>query len=253
MTESLLRIAAAQSIAVPGDIAANVALHCRLIVAAAAAGVELLVFPELSLSGYELPLLQACVVTPQDPALAPLRALVAAHGITVVVGAPLPADGQRPFIGAITFFPDGRTGLYRKHHLHSGEERFVVAGQADSCTHLLGQERYALAICADIAQDCHPQAASAAGATLYLAGVLISESGYAADAARLKQHAEHFGMAVLMANHGGPSGGYRCAGRSAFWSSQGCQMIAAPGLGNGLVIASRAEETWSGEWLALEG
>ena len=50
-----LRIAAAQSASVPLDIAANLLRHLDFIDAAAREQVELLVFPELSLSGYELP------------------------------------------------------------------------------------------------------------------------------------------------------------------------------------------------------
>lgn len=49
-------IAAAQSISRPGDIEANVREHLRFITAAHAARVQMLVFPELSLTGYELPL-----------------------------------------------------------------------------------------------------------------------------------------------------------------------------------------------------
>lgn len=42
---------------VPADIAANVAAHCNFIAEASACGVDIVVFPELSLCGYELPLL----------------------------------------------------------------------------------------------------------------------------------------------------------------------------------------------------
>ena len=47
-----IRIAAAQAPSVAGDIAANIAIHLRFIAAAQAEGVQLLVFPELSLCGY---------------------------------------------------------------------------------------------------------------------------------------------------------------------------------------------------------
>lgn len=43
------------------------------IAAAQAEGVQLLLFPELSLCGYELPLLRDCALSPDDPRLAPLR------------------------------------------------------------------------------------------------------------------------------------------------------------------------------------
>lgn len=59
-------------------------------------------------------------------------------------------------------------------------------------------------------------------------------------------------MGVLMANHGGPSGAYQSAGRSAFWAPGGELVVAAPGAGNALLIASRATGRWRGEVLAVD-
>lgn len=61
-----LRIAAAQSASVPGDIAQNVAHHVQFGTLAAKRGVQLLVFPELSLTGYELGLARAHPVRPES-------------------------------------------------------------------------------------------------------------------------------------------------------------------------------------------
>ncbi|WP_371133287.1 hypothetical protein [Pseudomonas sp.] len=65
--------------------------------AASAANVDILVFPELSLSGYELPALGQYTVQPQDELLEPIRQLVQAHAITVVLASAAPL----PYIGAI--------------------------------------------------------------------------------------------------------------------------------------------------------
>ena len=67
----ILCIAAAQSISVPGNLAANIARHCAFVEKAASAGVQLLLFPELSLSGYEPDLVAGCVVEPAGEKLAP--------------------------------------------------------------------------------------------------------------------------------------------------------------------------------------
>ncbi len=86
-------IAAAQSPSIAGDIDANVRIHLRFIEAAQAEGVELLLFPELSLCGYELPLLGDCRLTPDDARLAPLRTAAMATGMRIIAGAPL-GDGS---------------------------------------------------------------------------------------------------------------------------------------------------------------
>jgi predicted amidohydrolase len=49
-------IAAAQTTAVPGDVAANLSQHLQLARAAAKACARVLLFPRLSLTGYELEL-----------------------------------------------------------------------------------------------------------------------------------------------------------------------------------------------------
>jgi len=247
-----MRLAAAQSISVPGDVPANVLIHMQFIAAAHAAGVDLLVFPELSLSGYELPLLAGCLVQPDDACLAPLLELVRASGMTVVVGAPVATAGGKPAIGAITFFADGECAIYRKQYLHSSEEVFAASGALGSRRHALGDESFALAICADTNHQQHAEGAAASGASLYLASVLFSVSAYAEDAGKLRRYAEQFDMGVLMANHGGPSGAYQSAGSSAFWAPGGERVATAPGTGSALVIASKAAGGWRGEVLAVD-
>lgn len=245
-------IAAAQSVSIPGDIAANVQEHLRFIAQARHHGVDMLVFPELSLTGYELPRLQACCLTPQDPRLAPLREAAQEVGMSVVVGAPVPQAGHStPAIGAITFAPDGGVSLYCKQHLHAGEEAYASPGQEPSGVQALGRERCVLAICADTSNPRHAQAAADRGASLYMASVLVSEGGYANDAAQLQAYATRHGFAVLMANHGAPSGGFASAGRSAFWAGGGHLVAAVPGAGRYLLVAQRDGERWSAGSVAL--
>lgn len=257
--------AAAQAIALPGDVAANVQEHLRFISAAHRANVQLLVFPELSLTGYELPLLQHCLLHPDDAVLAPIRQQVQHTGMTVVLGAPVgaaapagsAATSDLPAIGAITFFPNGSHAVYRKFHLHPGEERYASPGTSGYALCSVGGETLGQAICADISHATHPAQAAAAGATLYVAGVLESPAGYLNDSAAMQRYTQEHGMGTLMANHGGPSGGYVSAGKSAFWSPQGDCVVAAPGTGSWLVMATKraptgtGSPTWSGALLPL--
>ncbi|NEH89427.1 carbon-nitrogen hydrolase family protein, partial [Rhizobium leguminosarum] len=100
-----MRVAAAQTTSRPGGPPANIDTHLRFAQAAADAGVNLLVFPELSLTGYDLPALAHWARAPEDQAFAPLREAARRHGMSLVVGTPAPAErpGGRPGIGAITF------------------------------------------------------------------------------------------------------------------------------------------------------
>lgn len=250
----MIRIAAAQSPSIAGDIEANVATHLRFIAEARKAEVQLLLFPELSLSGYELSLLRNCSLRPDDARLAPIRAAAAATGMTVIVGAPtLDAGAALPCIASFEFTPDGGAAIYRKQYVHSSEQAHAQAGPAGAHCGTLQGRRYAHAICYDLKHDAHAAAAAEAGAALYLASVLVSKNGYTEDADKLRQHAEQFQLGALFANHATPSGGYDTAGRSAFWAPGGALVAQAEGPGSCLVIASNGGDSggWQGRCIAL--
>ena len=82
-------LAAAQTIAVAGDIPANLQRHLAFMGVAAEHGVQVLVFPELSLTGYEPALAAGLAIAPDDMVLAPLREMAQALRLTAVVGMPI--------------------------------------------------------------------------------------------------------------------------------------------------------------------
>jgi predicted amidohydrolase len=247
-----MRIAAAQSPSIPGDLAANLEIHCRFIQAAAEAAVDILVFPELSLSGYELAQLSNCTVQPDDGLLAPIRHLARAHSMTVVLGAPIISDSPLPYIGAISCFPDGRVTVYCKQYLDASEVAFATQGDRGAKLHRVKGESFSLAICADTTHEQHARDAANAGASLYLAGVLVSQAGYPQDSANLQRYAARYCMTTLMANHAGPAGPYVSAGRSAIWSADGALVVEAPGPGSYLVMATKDPHGWTGQLMAVE-
>jgi predicted amidohydrolase len=238
--------AAAQCRVGPGDIDGNVRRHLAFIDAARGHGVGVLVFPELSLTGYE-PALAAALALDADPAcLAPLRARAQAAGMTVVVGAPLrSALPGRSYIAAFILHADGTLAVQTKRHLHAGEEHHFDAGDGGPPLDAGGMP-WALAICADFGQPTHPAAAAHAGARLYAASALVGESGYPVDSALLQGYAQRHGMAVLLANHGGPTGGWTSAGRSACWDERGRLVAETAGPGDRLLVATAGATGWHG-------
>lgn len=120
-------IAAAQSTSRRGAIEANVAEHLRFVAAAATRGVDLVVFPELSLTGYELDSAGSLQLTPDDPRLAPLRDAARAHEIHVLVGAPWTSTAAKPFIGAFLYAP-AQVTAYAKIHVTRDEAEWFAAG-----------------------------------------------------------------------------------------------------------------------------
>ena len=257
MTPSL-SLAVAQTVPCRGDVDANVAQHLRLVEAAAGAGAQAIVFPELSLTGYELDLAHALAFTEWDDRLAPLAAAAASTAATLVVGAPVRVNG-RLHLGAFILRPDGATALYTKQRLgafgESARQDGVVPpaeatvfepGDRDPLLRL-GDVTAALAVCADSGVDSHPRRAAERGAGAYLASMFVIPSEFEADSAKLGAHAARYGLALAAANYGGPTGGLAAAGRSSIWSERGRLLVRLAAEGAGVAIARRDQ---AGRWTA---
>jgi predicted amidohydrolase len=242
-------IAAAQTSSVKGDVEANVRAHIECVRVALDHGAHLVVFPELSLTGYEPELAADLILAADDERLRGLADLARQSGITLIAGAPIASGEDKPHLGALIFKPD-ETLTYAKQHLHAGEERFFTPGKRACVVDLKGV-RVGVAICADTMQASHPREAAASGARVYAAGVVFTEKGYAADAALLSGYASTHRMAVAMANHSAPTGNYVPAGRSAIWDEQGEIVACADGAEQALVIAEKAAALWNGKVVPL--
>ena len=111
----------------PGsDPAANLRGMAEIARAAARDGAELVVFPELALTGLSQPGETALSV--DDPILAELQALAAELGLHLVVGF-AERDGARCFNSAVLVGPEGVLGTYRKIHLTQAEGAWATPGE----------------------------------------------------------------------------------------------------------------------------
>jgi predicted amidohydrolase len=255
-------LAAAQTIPRRGDVEANLAEHLRLVRVAAEEGAALLVFPELSLTGYELDLAEKLAFTPSDPRLEPLAEAAAAFALTLVVGAPARVDG-RLHLGAFIFAPNGGVGLYTKHHLGAfpasanpgglvppAEASVFVPGTLNPPV-ALGDHQAAVAICADTGRASHPQQAADRGADTYLASMFVIPADLASDVRNLGTYAVRHAMAVVLAYFGGPTAGLPSAGSSAIWSPAG-EVVAQLGPeGVGVVVAHESGAGWRAKAIPL--
>jgi predicted amidohydrolase len=67
----------------------------------------------------------------------------------------------------------------------------------------------------------------------------------------MQHYARSLNLGVLMANHGGPSGAYVSAGKSAFWAPGGKLIVHTQGTGNALIVASNKSGDWNGELISV--
>ena len=230
-----MKLCAVQYEPVKGDIAANVLRHAAFVEQAAAHGGGLIVFPELSLTGYEPTLAEALATHPQDPRLNALQHLSDAHGIVIGAGLPLVSAGK-PLIGMVLFQPGSERLAYAKQQLHVDELPYFSPAKAPLVLDLGDHRRIAPAICYESLQPGHAATAAELGATVYLASVAKQASGMEAAHAHYATMAREHGMTVLLANCLGPCDDYVGAGRSAAWSAQGERIASLDGQREGVLM-----------------
>ncbi|MCX4656908.1 carbon-nitrogen hydrolase family protein [Streptomyces microflavus] len=224
-----MKIAAAQLTSVPADIPANVRRFAALAGQARDQGAELLVLPELALTGYELAALSddpGLQVNADDPRLDALRS----SGIATVVNCAVTTGGPgtRPAIGTFVYGPDGALlATYLKQHLHDQETAVFAPGDRDGRFEL-GGLRFALATCYDSHFPDLPARAAADGCEVYLASTLYGTGdGIAQRATIYPRIAEDTDLFVALANHVGPSGPWTGCGRAAIWAPGGALLAEA--------------------------
>ena len=168
-----------------------------------------MVFPELSLIGYEPDLAAETAISGQR--LAPLAALAHQHQMAVVVGASLRTAGAKPGLGAILFAANGSMRTYAKMHLGVTEPTYFAPG-GEPLSFTADGQTIGLAICADASKASHPQAYADGGSAVYAAGVFLNAEWYA-TAPRLAEYASRFRMLIVMANHADSVGTHVSVGK----------------------------------------
>ncbi len=147
-----IRVALAQIAPHLGDVAANLERHSALIEEARADGADLVVFPELGLTGYLLQDLNAEVaMRVDDPRLE--RLAQQARGISAVVSFVEESDDHRLFIAAALLEDGAIRHIHRKVFLPTyglfDERRFFAAGSVFRATDSRLGVRLGISVCED--------------------------------------------------------------------------------------------------------
>jgi predicted amidohydrolase len=239
-------IAAAQAGSLKGDIAGNVQRHVELAAIAGKQGAGVVVFPELSLSGYELTIAAEVAIDAADSRLEPLKQFCDEANMVVMAGCPLRSGEARPYIGMLIWQPGRAVTVYRKRFVHSSEEPYFVAAD-DTVVFEVGGVTIGAAICADISNPQHAADAARAGAKIYAAGVAKTPDDMARAEASMAAYARAYGMLAVLANHATATGGNETGGRSAIWNETGQVIARAEPQGECIVLARATPNGWLGE------
>jgi predicted amidohydrolase len=244
---SALKVAAAQIECRSGDIAANVALHLAAIDAARRQDVDVLVFPELSLTDY----LAApdCVALARGVQSSELSRLAMAAGqMAVSVGFIEISDDSR-FFNTQVLLQDGQVlHAHRKVNLASygrlEETRHYARGRRIDVAALKPPWLAATLICADSWNPALPWLAAIQQSSLLLLPVASSldavGDGFDNPAGwdvNLRHTALTYGLPTIMANHCGTRGGRRFWGGSRILDASGLELARA-GATPALIVAA---------------
>ena len=214
-----MRVGVAQTRPITGNIQVNIATHKQWIERAVADGAALIMFPELSLTGYEPTLAKELATEQDDPRLDDLQALSDANGITIGVGAPTTTE-TGICISMLLFQPHRARYVYSKSYLHPDEEAFFVRGHSAPQLQIK-QTNIALAICYEISVPEHLECALKSRPEMYVASVAKFVNGINKALERLSSVARDSAMPILMSNCIGFADGGQCAGKTSVWDNRG--------------------------------
>ncbi len=245
-----MRLAVAQVAPRADAPEANLSAHLEAVDRAAREGADVLMFGELSLSGYGIGR-EAAELWPSERHTAELASAAAAAGLTVIAGAPL--DGGALATNSAVVLAGGRV-VHRQDKVNlpsygpfDEDERFM-AGSAVLPFDLLGW-RCAILICEDAWRGPLIDAVGRAGVELsiHMAASAEARDGVLAGNRRgwpLVNAAQAllFGRYVGFANLVGEDGGLSFWGGSAVYGPDGSELEA---LGNtpGMVVVALDRET----------
>lgn len=217
-----LTIAVAQPLCVAYDVAANAQAHAAAI---REAGARVIVFPELSLTGYQM---DAPSVALDDPRLTPVVEACAETGSLALVGAPVQGDAGQSHIAMLAVDGIRATVAYRKQWVADTESGRFTPGSHPAVLDVDGW-RLGLGICKDTAIPQHASDTAALGMDAYVAGTLMSIEETPIQEQRARRIAATHQVWVALASFAGSTGsGYDlAAGCSGIWTSRGVAVAQA--------------------------
>jgi predicted amidohydrolase len=207
----VLRVAALQAEALPGEVGRNLGAAAGWVARAAAEGAGLLVLPEAFATGYDDAVFAGPLPGLEDLGwLDPLRAAVDAHGVTTLLNTALDRGASRTLTTLV--LAPGRQPLaaYDKQHLYAAERRLFTAG-GHGATAIVDGVEVGLSVCYDANFPEHAASAAADGALVYAnSGAYFPGGGHRRDlhhAARALDNGVYVVFAGLVGGSAGFIGG----------------------------------------------
>ncbi|WP_345752111.1 carbon-nitrogen hydrolase family protein [Microbacterium rhizophilus] len=240
-----LRIAAWQCPSLPGDVGANLARLAETAERAAASGADVLVTPEMYVTGYDIGIerTRELAEAPDGPIFEAIAGITRRTGVAIAYGYPERLD-DGGIANAAQLVDDGRAiGAHRKAHLFGGldGERFTPADARPAAFHFRGL-RVGMLICYDVEFPEAVRALAAGGAEVVLAPTANMVPYALVSTVLVRARALENGVTVAYANYCGTEsieggGDQVYAGLSTVCGPDGAVLALAAADGEELLIA----------------
>lgn len=243
-----LQVAVAQIDSTLGDLRGNTNKHLELIRRAADSGVEVLLFPELSLTGYSLGARVPDVALPREHEIIKLLAQ-AAPNMTVLLGF-VEEGPAAQFFNSVVALRDGRVVfVHRKLNLPTygalEEGKLFASGSYVETFPVHGRWRGGVMICADLWNPALVHLAMVHGTTLLFAPLNSAQQAHSDEFSNpkswdtvLRFYAIMYAMPILVANRVGVEHGARFWGGSRIIDPRGEMLAQADDESESLIQAS---------------
>ncbi|MDF2472822.1 MAG: synthetase [Anaerocolumna sp.] len=224
----------------------NIEKHMEYIRLSAQYNSKIVIFPEMSLTGYDRERAGDQCFTKDDLRLECLRKASLDYSIVIVAGAPLLLKGHL-YIASWVFTPTNDPQIYIKKYLHPGEELYFQSSMQYDPSIKLNDGQLSLAICYDIERDEHIECVKNKKSNYYAASIFYTRNGIQSGLNRLQNIAKENALTVLMSNYVGECWGLDAGGCSSIWSHNGELIISADSYSECLVVAENSDKVWKGK------
>lgn len=233
-----MKVALGQTIGTPGDVAANLALMQRLARDAADKGADLLLLPELFLTGYNIGTAIPDLAEPLDgPSAKAVAAIAKAAGLAIAYGYPeRTAEGL--YNAGLILDRQGQVVVnYRKSHLWGAMEHAHFLSGQEPPIFQLGGLRLGFMICYDIDFPEVSRSIALAGVDAIIALSATSKPYHVVPRHLIPARAYENRLFFAFLNRAGQENGLSYAGESCIAAPDG-EVIAQCGDGEELVIGT---------------
>lgn len=214
-----MKIAIAQIKPLKGEVHKNIKKHLKFIEKSIELNVDLIIFPELSITSYEPILAKELATHKEDSLFNPFQKLSDKYGISIGIGMPIKSKNGI-HISMLIFQVSKEVSVYSKQILHNDELPFFICGQEPTFLHLKGN-KIALGICYETLQSQHFINAHQKGANIYIASVAKPIEGIQKAYAHFPKMAKEFKTPILMSNAVGFCDNFMSVGQSSVWDEKG--------------------------------